>query len=1025
MQNDNIYFASKEAQECANVLLRRSESFYSSLRYNAYLDKITRMWRAYHGAYNDSVGYGHQIEFTGEEGELVSLPVNHFRNLARITYNMVTATRPSMQARAVNTDSKSLAQTYLANGILEYYMREKNLEYFLKKAVEYAIVLGSGFIKMEWNSTSGEAYDIDPDTGEINYEGDIVFTNLSPLDVVVDGTKETWQNEWILVRSFVNKYNLLAKYPELSEKIINLHTKNQSSVFRLAIFSNDETDDVPIFEFYHKKTEAVPEGRYMLFATDDCVFLDTKMPYPDIPVYRIVPSEILGTPYGYTDMYDVFPLQEMINSCYSTIASNINAFGVQNVFFPRDGDLTVASVEGGLNIIEGIKPPQSINLTQTPAEVFKYLEILIQSAETISGINSVARGNPEASLKSGAALALVQSMSLQYVSGLQQSYVKLIEDMGSSLIKFLQIFAQTPRVAAIVGENNRSILKEFNSEDLDKISRVYVDMGNPLAQCLGKDTPILMYDGSIKMIQDIKIDDKVMGPDSKYRTVSNVNSGKEQMYEVISKNSKRNIAYKCNESHILTLRYCSDDYRYNVKKGDQLDISVREYLNLSERHKNNLQGFKVGVNFDNKDLIIPPYILGSWLGDGSSATTSITTADNEIRNEWFNYANSIGMQLRTSTNTNSGQAKTYFITSGESHGKSDRNPMMNEFHSMEVLNNKHIPKIYLNSSREQRLELLAGLIDTDGSRIGETLIFTQKSNILTEQVIFLAESLGFRVNQRKVISKGFGVESEINKVSIGGNTWEIPSRLPRKQCKKIEKSNNWLNYGIEVKSINEDTYYGFTLKEEPHFVLGNFVVTHNTTAGRVQMAEQMLQMGAIKNPNQYIQIINTGRLDSAIENEEHELILIKAENEKIMKGLNPLVAPTDHHKEHIMEHAAVIADPELREDPQLTKAVMDHIEAHMNMLRNTDPDLLSMVGEVALPPLQQPMPPPGNPGGGMPPGNQQGTAPGVLQPQQGLPQGGDVVHGPGTEHGQKLPNIPKPPAPFKNLPTNPNQLPGR
>lgn len=675
MSNDNLYFAAKEAKDCTNILLSRGNSFYQNMTANAYLDKITRMWKAYHGAYNDSVGYGHQIEFTGEQGELVSLPVNHFRNLARITYNMVTASRPVMQTRSINTDSKSLSQTYLANGILEYYMREKHLEYYLKKAVEMAIVLGSGFIKMEWNSTAGETYDIDPDTGEINYEGDVVFTNLSPLDVVVDGTKEAWENEWIMVRSFQNRFNLIAKYPELKDRILAIDTKNGSSIYRLTAFSNDETDDIPVYEFFHKKSEALPEGRYILFASDDCVFLDTPLPYPDIPVYRIVPSEILGTPYGYTDMYDVFPIQEMINSCYSTIATNINAFGVQNVYIDKNSDLTVASIEGGLNLMEGNSPPQAINLTQTPAEVFKYLEILVQSAETISGINSVARGNPEASLKSGAALALVQSMALQYVSGLQQSYVKLIEDVGTSMIKFLQLFAQTPRVAAIVGKNNRSYLKDFTANDLDKVSRVYVDMGNALAQ---------------------------------------------------------------------------------------------------------------------------------------------------------------------------------------------------------------------------------------------------------------------------------------------------------------------------------------------------------TTAGRVQMAQELLQMGAIRNPDQYLQVINTGRLESALEGVEHQLILIKSENEKLMEGINPLVAPTDRHRQHILEHSDVLSDPDLREDPALTKAVMDHIEMHMQALYNTNPDLLSMVGEVALAPQGTPMAPPD---GGMPTGPAGPGAGQVMASQQGLPQAGDQITGPGLEQGQGLPAMPTPPDPFSNLPTDPSQMP--
>ena len=56
----------------------------------------------------------------------------------------------------------------LANGLLDFYMREKRLEVYLKRAVEYSIVMGAGYIKMEWNSTSGEIYDyIEPEEDDI------------------------------------------------------------------------------------------------------------------------------------------------------------------------------------------------------------------------------------------------------------------------------------------------------------------------------------------------------------------------------------------------------------------------------------------------------------------------------------------------------------------------------------------------------------------------------------------------------------------------------------------------------------------------------------------------------------------------------------------------------------------------------------------------------------------------------------------------------------------------------------------
>jgi hypothetical protein len=388
-----------------------------------------------------------------------------------------------MEARAINSDYKSIAQTYLANGILDYYMREKNLESSLKTAVEMAIVLGAGFIKMEWNATSGDVYDIDENGLEIK-EGEIEFTNLSPFDVVFDGSKECHKLDWYMIRTFKNRFDLMAKYPELADKLKGIPSKSDASVYRMALLANDVTDDIPVYEFYHKKTESMPQGRYMLFADTDAVMLDTPLPYRIVPIFRVSAGEILGTPYGYSPMFDLFPLQQAADALYSTIMTNQSAFGVQNLYVPRGSDLTVASLHGGMNIIEGLAKPEPINLTQTPAEIFKFLEMIVQSMETISGVNSVARGQPEASLKSGAALALVQSMALQFISGLQQSYVKLVEDCGTAIIQILKDYANTPKVAALVGKNNKMLLKEFTGDDLHSINRVVVDIGNPLSRTI-------------------------------------------------------------------------------------------------------------------------------------------------------------------------------------------------------------------------------------------------------------------------------------------------------------------------------------------------------------------------------------------------------------------------------------------------------------------------------------------------------------------------------------------------------------
>lgn len=492
---NSTYFAAREADETVNVLIQKANVWFKGLETNGYLEKLKHMWAAYHGAYYSSFQDGHQITFSGEQGEFVNLPVNHLRNILQNVIVMVTSSRPSMEARAVNTDYKSLVQTKLANGLLDYYMREKRLERYLKTAVEYAVVLGTGYIKMEWNATGGEIYDtveaeIDPVTGEeISpgypvYEGDVQFSNLSPFDVVVDSTKENHDHDWILCRTYKNKYDLAAKYPELADEIVNVPTKSQEQV-RFSTWGNNETDDVAVYEFFHKNTESMPHGRYILYLESDLVLMDAPMPYEVLPIFRISPNDVLGSPMGYTFGFDLLPIQDYLNSIFGTIATNINAFGVQSIMMPRGGDIVPSALTGGLNLIEynpSAGKPEPMNFTSTPPEIYNFCTMLIEQMEVISGVNSVARGQVPEQLKSGNALALIQSMALQFMSGLQQSYVMMIEEVGTGLIKMLQRFASVPRIAYIVGQTNRTEMKEFTGDDLANINRIIVDVGNYLAR---------------------------------------------------------------------------------------------------------------------------------------------------------------------------------------------------------------------------------------------------------------------------------------------------------------------------------------------------------------------------------------------------------------------------------------------------------------------------------------------------------------------------------------------------------------
>lgn len=176
-----------------------------------------------------------------------------------------------------------------------------------------------------------------------------------------------------------------------------------------------------------------------------------------------------------------------------------------------------------------------------------------------------------------------------------------------------------------------------------------------------------------------------------------------------------------------------------------------------------------------------------------------------------------------------------------------------------------------------------------------------------------------------------------------------------------------------------------------------------TPAGKMQLADVLMKSGLIKDPQQYIGVYTDGDLPQLYHRQETQLILVKAENEALLKGQEPIPAITDNHVMHILEHTSNIDNVQARLNPNdpATVATLNHIMAHINMLTTINPILAGIIGDPSLPPgmpsqLQLQSPPPGatpgaGPAGQPAPAIQQNkqpggpTAPGQPQPNQGPP----------------------------------------
>lgn len=502
------YFATLETEHLAPALCQKIQDYDDVLLSSGLIWRIRRAYLSYYGFADNGEHRSSNILEGGESGELALTKINEFRAYLKNIHTMTTAQRPTLDAKAINSDAKSQAQTIFANGVLEYYLREKRVERYLKKAAEIALPLTEGFVSLAWDPRAGEEYGVEPTTGRAMFDGDIQFRNPFPFDVIRDANKRDWNDhEWLIERTYANKYDLASRYPELADDIIDLpRYEKGANIYGFVSSMNMDCDDVPMYIFYHKKTEAVPQGRIVVFLDNKLTLHDGNLPYSRIPIFRICSDELLGSTFGYSTAIDLLSIQTMTDGVVSSMLSNIKAFGVQNIWMRPGGDAAYKALSEGLSVIESDEQPVPLDLLRINPQMFDFLTYLRQSGQTISGVNEVAQGRAPENLKSGTALALMASMAIQNNSGYQLSYAQLLEDVGTEIIRILRDFAQTPRIISISGKTNGSYAaKEFTGQDMKDIDRVQVDVGNQLSKTTAGKIEIannLLQQGLVKNAQE-------------------------------------------------------------------------------------------------------------------------------------------------------------------------------------------------------------------------------------------------------------------------------------------------------------------------------------------------------------------------------------------------------------------------------------------------------------------------------------------------------------------------------------------
>lgn len=369
------------------------------------------------------------------------------------------------------------------------------------------------------------------------------------------------------------------------------------------------------------------------------------------------------------------------------------------------------------------------------------------------------------------------------------------------------------------------------------------------------------YEDREDVIENVKVGDKIFGKNGELTTVLEVHpQGITDIYKITLKDGR---SVESSGNHLWyvydvgTKKYktISTEQMFKTNNLKQID---KRYSKIVKKQRYFLPK-NDSINYPERSVLIEPYYLGLFLGDGSKSNVRhIANIDEPIINYLKGYAKRLGGELI------SDNPKSHCIRFKNKEGKIKRyTTLSNYFNHYNLTNNKHIPYDYLYNSKEIRLEVLKGLMDSDGTVYKDGHIeFSNTDYPLIKQVEQLVRSLG--INCKLGEAKKAGYKNKNGEFIRCKDSYKLSIRTSVPIFKLERKLNNYnFSDNLKKKSMEELTSilsiekvendYSTCIKvdnQDSLFLTNDFIVTHNCGKYPFQSAWEAVEP-ALKGKNGY------------------------------------------------------------------------------------------------------------------------------------------------------------------------------
>lgn len=375
----------------------------------------------------------------------------------------------------------------------------------------------------------------------------------------------------------------------------------------------------------------------------------------------------------------------------------------------------------------------------------------------------------------------------------------------------------------------RRVLNELNE------NRFYCLLASrQIGKALALDTPIRTPSGWTTM-GDLKDGDQVYGIDGSPCNVVHAHDimHNRECYELEFDNGEKIIA---DGDHLWFTQSKTERNRKSKGSVNKTSDLYKNFKTKAGEPFYRIPSCVNGLSNEVEDLPIPPYILGLWLGDGSNSCSRITVGERDISHTLAildKYSDSYEITHKT------WKKGTYGINIGFIKGNRRDTSLKSQLKALNLLNNKHIPEIYKNASRGQRLELLQGLMDSDGyiNSSGTGIFYNTKIG-LCEDTKELIESLGYKTTFKTFTPTCNGKECKVcGEVIFTPREYVclLPFKKNRIKLQDIQepvsnRRNQW-HYVKDIRKVDSVPVRCITVDGPDNLFLAGkqLIPTHNTT----------------------------------------------------------------------------------------------------------------------------------------------------------------------------------------------------